>query len=210
MQSIDQITINYNFTNQTNNHDEIVKESKHIQIIFTSVLVIYICCAGLTLTSFKELSLNTVENFKMKIRKNKYEELVEETSEYESSYQNEDQINTKYDANITEINIESEINNISLMEYFKNYFKTIILVPKPLVLLCITNYFCWSSLVCYSLYFTDFVAKEVFGGEPNILNKEAYLLYENGVRYGSICMAFYSLSCSIYSFLLDKIINKFK
>ncbi|ODM88551.1 Solute carrier family 45 member 3 [Orchesella cincta] len=27
--------------------------------------------------------------------------------------------------------------------------------------------FCWMSLVCYSLYFTDFVGEAVFGGRPN-------------------------------------------
>ncbi len=150
---------NYSFTNQTN---EIVGESKHIQIIFTSVLVIYICCAALTLTSFKELNLNSVNNFKMKFKKSKYEELKEESSEHES-YQNEDQISSNSDINEPAINISNEKNDISLNEYFKNYFKTMLLVPKPLVLLCITNYFCWSSLVCYSLYFTDFVAKEIFG-----------------------------------------------
>ena len=32
--------------------------------------------------------------------------------------------------------------------------------------LCLTNLFCWSSLVCYSLYFTDFVGQAVFGGNP--------------------------------------------
>ena len=36
--------------------------------------------------------------------------------------------------------------------------------------LCLTNLFCWSSLVCYSLYFTDFVGQAVFGGNPRYEN----------------------------------------
>ena len=38
--------------------------------------------------------------------------------------------------------------------------------------LCLTNLFCWSSLVCYSLYFTDFVGQAVFGGNPRWGSKQ--------------------------------------
>ena len=45
--------------------------------------------------------------------------------------------------------------------------KKTILINVPLIRwLCLTNLFCWSSLVCYSLYFTDFVGQAVFGGNP--------------------------------------------
>lgn len=39
---------------------------------------------------------------------------------------------------------------------------------QSLRILCITNLFCWMSLVCYSLYFTDFVGEAVFGGDPRV------------------------------------------
>merc|ERR1712013_489414 len=37
---------------------------------------------------------------------------------------------------------------------FKTYLWSIIYMPSSLRWLCLTNLFCWSSLVCYSLYFT--------------------------------------------------------
>ena len=41
-------------------------------------------------------------------------------------------------------------------------------MPMSLRVLCVTNLFCWMSLVCYSLYFTDFVGEAVFGGDPSV------------------------------------------
>ena len=142
-----------------------VEKSNHIQIIFTSVLVIYILCAILTLTSFKELNISDLNNFKLKVKKKSYEKLVDESSgEYTSNHVDNDVESDSSTTTMTDIGLLIEKNeDIKLFEYLKNYFKSIILVPKPLILLCITNYFCWSSLICYSLYFTDFVAKEIFG-----------------------------------------------
>jgi solute carrier family 45 protein 1/2/4 len=120
----------YNMTNVTNYKIEKF-ESNHIKIIFSCVLVIYVICAGLTLSSFKEI------NFE---RKSGYKELKDEDSFND------------YD---------DEKNNF--FNYFKHYFLSIFNIKRPLLLLCITNCFCWMSLICYSLYFTDFVAKEIFG-----------------------------------------------
>ena len=41
-------------------------------------------------------------------------------------------------------------------------------MPNSLRVLCLTNLFCWMSLVCYSLYFTDFVGEAVFKGDPSV------------------------------------------
>ena len=39
------------------------------------------------------------------------------------------------------------------------YLSSIFHLPPSLRVLCLTNLFCWMSLVSYSLYFTDFVGK---------------------------------------------------
>jgi len=94
---------------------------------------------------------------------------------------------------------------------FKQYLWSIIYMPSSLRWLCLTNLFCWSSLVCYSLYFTDFVGQAVFGGDPQAPeNSELRILYDKGVRFGCWGMCLYSLSCSCYSFLLDKLVKKFR
>lgn len=41
--------------------------------------------------------------------------------------------------------------------------RAIIEMPNSLRWLCITHCLCWMSLLCFSLYFTDFVGEEVFG-----------------------------------------------
>ena len=50
------------------------------------------------------------------------------------------------------------------------YLWSIIYMPNSMRVLCLTNLFCWMSLVCYSLYFTDFVGEAVFGGNPQVGN----------------------------------------
>jgi solute carrier family 45 protein 1/2/4 len=47
-----------------------------------------------------------------------------------------------------------------------HYLMSIIHMPRSLQNVCITNFFCWSAHVCYSLYFTDFVGESVFEGDP--------------------------------------------
>ena len=58
-------------------------------------------------------------------------------------------------------------------------------MPYSLRILCLTNLFCWMSLVCYSLYFTDFVGEAVFGGDPSAApGSEKRRLYDQGVQFG--------------------------
>ena len=71
---------------------------------------------------------------------------------------NVDQFQKVTTATLTDINTEVTL---------KTYLRSIIHLPRSLLILCITNLFCWMSLVCYSLYFTDFVGQAVYGGNPN-------------------------------------------
>ena len=57
----------------------------------------------------------------------------------------------------------------------REYLWSIIYMPSSLRILCLTNLFCWMSLVCYSLYFTDYVGEAVFGGNPAV----SYFLQES-------------------------------
>ena len=66
------------------------------------------------------------------------------------------------------------------------------------------------SLVCYSLYFTDFVGQAVYFGDPSAPEgTDAHERYEAGVRMGSLGMSLYSLSCSFFSLSIEKLVNKF-
>ncbi|KAJ8306932.1 hypothetical protein KUTeg_015016 [Tegillarca granosa] len=92
----------------------------------------------------------------------------------------------------------------------KTYLISIIRMPRSLLILCITNLFCWMSLVCYSLYFTDFVGQAVYGGDPKApIGSEKHILYDDGVRMGAFGMSLYSLSCAIYSLCIEPLVEKF-
>jgi solute carrier family 45 protein 1/2/4 len=92
-----------------------------------------------------------------------------------------------------------------------HYLMSIIHMPRSLQTVCITNFFCWSAHVCYSLYFTDFVGESVFHGDPKAAyGSEKYNAYEEGVRFGCYGMAMYSLSCACYSLIIDKLIWRFR
>ncbi|KAF8773248.1 Proton-associated sugar transporter A like protein [Argiope bruennichi] len=91
----------------------------------------------------------------------------------------------------------------------KDFLKSLFSMPKSLKILCLTNLFCWMSLVSYSLYFTDFVAECVFGGDPQAPeDSEEYQLYIEGVQFGCWGMALYSLSCAVYSYFIDGLVKK--
>jgi len=92
----------------------------------------------------------------------------------------------------------------------KQYLLSIVYMPYSLKILCLTNLFCWMSLVCYSLYFTDFVGEAVFGGDPGAAyGSPKRKLYDEGVQFGCWGMAMYSLSCSCYSFIIVKLVKMF-
>lgn len=56
-----------------------------------------------------------------------------------------------------------------MLVHFADHSLTFPCLPlQSLRILCLTNLFCWMSLVCYSLYFTDFVGEAVFGGDPQV------------------------------------------
>ncbi|XP_032688047.1 proton-associated sugar transporter A [Odontomachus brunneus] len=93
----------------------------------------------------------------------------------------------------------------------KEYLLSIVYMPRSLRQVCLTNLFCWMAHVCYSLYFTDFVGEAVFGGNPRApIDTLERKLYEEGVRFGCWGMSMYSLSCSCYSLVIERLIQRFR
>ncbi|XP_069120878.1 proton-associated sugar transporter A-like isoform X2 [Argopecten irradians] len=111
-------------------------------------------------------------------------------------------------------NPETQAENIitySTEVTLKTYLLSIIHMPRSIAVLCLTNLFCWMSLVCYSLYFTDFVGQAIFEGDPLApAGSVKHELYEAGVRLGSFGMSLYSISCAIYSLCIEKLVDRFK
>lgn len=194
----------------------------HVRFVFTIVLFIFIFCVTTTITSFNEIPLDILTNpFKRK----------------SVSAQGQNQENTNSKSNQIDVNQDTENKNEFLktnetcfsqaspcpvedwsegdgaatVASLKQYLWSIIYMPAALRWLCLTNLFCWSSLVCYSLYFTDFVGQAVFNGNPREPEgSSGRQLYDDGVRFACWGMSMYSLSCSCYSFLLDKMVARFR
>ena len=219
----------------------------HIQVVFTTVLVIYLGCMTLTMFSMREIPLDRLgvsEEFMKKSKKPRenrkryrrfHNESDEEIDVYEKekgygsgwetrktaegnhieSQYSENHVDKSHDNAEITVSMPPEVpshtedpppSDISL----KTYLLSIIHMPRSLLILCVTNLFCWMSLVCYSLYFTDFVGQAVYGGNPSApRHTSIHDEYDAGVRMGSFGMAFYSISCSIYSLAIENLVQRF-
>ena len=124
----------------------------HIHVLFTLVWIIYIICLVLTLTASKEPT---------------GVKLIAPNLVRSASRQYLRSSGSVYDDEIDENQLESSGNNDMKVSYL-DYIRSIIYMPSSLRWLCLTNFFCWMSLVSYSLFFTDFVGQAVFGKSEEI------------------------------------------
>ncbi|XP_014284288.1 proton-associated sugar transporter A [Halyomorpha halys] len=203
----------------------------HVKAVFSLVTIIFLMCIMCTVTSFKEMPLHVVcrkSSIPMQLQKScnleesQEEKLINEEKDSYGSVDNsknaseilkeqktvmktiEEETTTGIDINPNE---ELKVSSPSLREYLMS----IIFMPASLKILCLTNLFSWMAHVCYSLYFTDYVGEAVFGGDPKAEEGSvAHDLYKDGVRFGCYGMAMYSLSCSCYSMLIEKLIKKYR
>jgi len=189
-----------------------------------------VVCAFISITSFKEIPLGFIKRKRGKINYERmeeefdYEEAEMETTDaanYEDfceqpigGYQLDSLDNPHHEQLVSNELPKCEQEAISSKsEIIKYYLMSIVHMPSSLRWLCVTHCLSWMSLLCYSLYFTDFVGEEVYGGKPIqtwMANDSLHLIYDNGVRYGSFCMAIYSISCSFYSLFLQYLIKCFR
>ena len=87
---------------------------------------------------------------------------------------------------------EGELSAPASMATLTQYLWSIIYMPNSMRVLCLTNLFCWMSLVCYSLYFTDFVGEAVFNGNPMVkMDINIYTSINNNVYFLWSCTIFY-------------------
>lgn len=155
----------------------------HVRAVFTLITFIFIICVGVTVTSFREIPLAMLESFAIINDEEKRGatygtmdgEEVDNVDERKKSLTLDlGNVNEGYSSmpgeNVAETSFSSAQPNIIHQEEsvpsLSHYLKSIIHMPKSLQNVCITNFFCWSAHVCYSLYFTDFVGESVYDGDP--------------------------------------------
>ncbi|XP_014671303.1 PREDICTED: proton-associated sugar transporter A-like [Priapulus caudatus] len=230
----------------------------HVHAVFTIVLILYLICVTLTLTSYKEIPLDEldvgVEVFQdRKKRKGnaKYTKFTNDDDDEddvgygdrratdifapgevhrdEKTQESVKDVNLAIDNSYRDANEGDAVGNETREQVtssskrptaaddqsqehvsMKTYLRSIVFMPHSLRILCLTNLFSWMSLVCYSLYFTDFVGQAVYGGDPTApKNSEKHQIYEDGVRMGCWGMALYSISCSVYSFAIERLVKRY-
>lgn len=93
---------------------------------------------------------------------------------------------------------------VSLVNVLGSTFKSIQLMPKEGLKLCFAHAFTWFGLMCLFVFFSVFVPKQVFGGlDPNSA------LYNEGVRWASLCYAVLNGVCFIYSPFISNLCSAF-
>ncbi|XP_041783254.1 proton-associated sugar transporter A-like isoform X1 [Anopheles merus] len=205
-----------------------------IKTVFTLVVIIFTICLTISLTSFREIPLPLLESDdllrplteaaikKEKARRQNQIFVVKDvskalTAQLQSIQSPQDAVPQKINNALVDVEraprgkdevelVEEEDENVQMGPM--DFIKSIVMMPKSIAVLCLTNLFCWMSHLSYALYFTDFVGEEVFKGNPAApSNSDEYKLFLEGVRYACFGMAIYSISCSTCSFTIEKLIK---
>ncbi|XP_014244219.1 proton-associated sugar transporter A [Cimex lectularius] len=200
----------------------------HVKAVFTLITLIFITCVVITLTSFSEIPLKILDKTNSFYMKRNLQTEEAEISRNAESYgtiktpttnvmMNETQFHTDVKGVQIEKGINSGIEEHKIIKTTESdltltdYLMSIVHMPRSILILCLTNLFCWMAHVSYSLNFTDYVGESVFGGNPMALEgSQEKLIYEEGVRFGCWGMSMYSLSCCGYSLIIEKLIKKYK
>lgn len=123
----------------------------------------------ISITSFKEIPLDILNKKHISkspscnIRYGRMEENDQEYDDFETDSVSYQEDNRKSSDKISILPRNNEPVSESKTERINGYFNSIIKMPNSLRWLCVTHGFCWMSLLCYSLYFTDFVGEEIYG-----------------------------------------------
>ncbi|XP_064468930.1 proton-associated sugar transporter A-like [Ornithodoros turicata] len=208
----------------------------HIRTVFAIVTVLFIICTAATLTSFEEMPLEAsrlaLPFISPDAKVGKYTRFVDDEEEGQliemQKYGTVDMMRRgvlqEVAKEITEAHqspsrTEMTAVGVSLMNEsvaagdtkgLTDYLKSILYMPHSLRILCLTNYFCWMSLVSYSLYFTEFVGAAVFNGDPVApKGSDAFQRYQDGVRFGCFGLSTDTLACSVYSLVIEKLVGRF-
>ncbi|CAF4815374.1 unnamed protein product [Pieris macdunnoughi] len=202
----------------------------HVRAVFSLITIIFVICVSATVSSFKEIPLEELHQYDEFKKSTETSKSPPDQEQFErdnlrkdvSSYGTLEEEGLMRDCSTYGTLEGSEApeppapNGIAIPEghgeplSLKHYLRSIVMMPKSMRVVCLTNLFCWMAHVCYSLYFTDFVGEAVYGGNPAApVGTESRTNYEAGVRFGCWGMAMYSLSCACYSTVIEKLIKKF-
>ncbi|XP_063701955.1 proton-associated sugar transporter A-like isoform X2 [Culicoides brevitarsis] len=187
----------------------------NIKTVFALVTIIFLVGMTITVTSFREIPLPLMEKDELlrpitQVAITKAKDKVLRDAKQGKSTEvvlSVSDLNGKKSEN-HEAGISGEIDEENDVT-FGQYLKSIVVMPKSLRLLCLTNFLSWMSHCCYCLYFTDFVGEAVFNGDPTAeKGSQGHQLYEDGIRFGCYGLAIYAAACCFYSMTIETLISK--
>ena len=83
-------------------------------------------------------------------------------------------------------------------------------MPEVLKRLAIANFFSWTAVMCFNLFYTDFVGQAVYGGNPNAPeDSHLRMLYDDGVRMGSWGLLLHCITSAMYVAFIEKLSNTY-
>ncbi|XP_039442448.1 proton-associated sugar transporter A-like [Culex pipiens pallens] len=177
--------------------------------VFASVVLIVLIGLITTLSSFREIPLPLMQiRIDEMLRPISRVAIEEERKRLLSlnSVSGSTTLQPETDDRITICTSEDDETPISLKLFLVNLIR----MPRALRILYLTQFLSHMGYLSYCLYFTDFVGREVFGGNVSALEgSEEFYLYNEGVRFGCVGMAVFILSSSLYSMVIERLINKF-
>jgi len=90
-----------------------------------------------------------------------------------------------------------------------NLCKTISNAPPALRSLFLTDLASWVAIMAHSMFYTDFVATAVYGGQPDAAPGSVYdLLFDEGVRMGSWGLLLHSITAGTYALFIQEHVTK--
>ncbi len=85
---------------------------------------------------------------------------------------------------------------------FREIFRGILSMPKPMRQLALVQFFTWFALFCMWIFFVPAVATKVFGGIPG--SRE----FQQGSEWGGLCFSVYNGAAFVFSFVLLALVRK--
>lgn len=172
----------------------------NVKTVFALVTMIFLVGLTVTLTSFREIPLPIMEQdeklrpITCKAVTNAKDKSLRHNLKAKKSDSTEFQIKdlATIENGVAKNGLDPEAGTSSAHSdkdddsvTFLEYLKSIVMMPKALRLLCLTNFLSWMSHCCYCLYFTTFVGEAVFLGDPTAPSgSHEYQLFEDGIRFG--------------------------
>merc|ERR1719209_1689752 len=90
-----------------------------------------------------------------------------------------------------------------------NFYRTISSAPPVLRDLFWADLASWIAIMAHGMFYTDFVATAVYGGQPDAPIGSVYdLLFDEGVRMGSWGLLLHSITAGVYALFIQEHITK--